>query len=188
MNIELLHECFCFDIKKLLILSFTVKDFNSWYCGNFFSFVLQLWINEMIDWLTDWLFYICHTRDRVYLNGHMFIFFDHLLPKFPTSMKIAVFLRIHLNVKNEFLFNLIFFILFHLKVITCNYIICVYFLFWFQATTLYCLVTEYAGGGELLAFIKMHPHTRLLEDKARPYVRQLVSAVHYLHERGVAHR
>jgi serine/threonine protein kinase len=57
-----------------------------------------------------------------------------------------------------------------------------------QATTLYCLVTEYAGGGELLGYIKTQKELRLQEDKARPYVRQLVSATHYLHERGVCHR
>ena len=57
-----------------------------------------------------------------------------------------------------------------------------------QATTLYCLVTEYAAGGELLTYIKMHQEYRLSEDKSRTYVRQLVSALHYLHERGVAHR
>ncbi|XP_041358608.1 serine/threonine-protein kinase par-1-like isoform X2 [Gigantopelta aegis] len=34
----------------------------------------------------------------------------------------------------------------------------------------------------------MHQEYRLSEDKSRIYVRQLVSALHYLHERGVAHR
>ncbi|XP_060555823.1 uncharacterized protein LOC132716543 isoform X3 [Ruditapes philippinarum] len=57
-----------------------------------------------------------------------------------------------------------------------------------KATTLYCLVLEYASGGDLLAFIKNQKEGRLLENKARPFFRQLVSAIHFLHERGVAHR
>ncbi|XP_071116699.1 serine/threonine-protein kinase MARK1-like isoform X4 [Haliotis cracherodii] len=57
-----------------------------------------------------------------------------------------------------------------------------------KASSLYCLVTEYASGGELLAYIKMHKDYRLSEDKSRTFVRQMVSAIHYLHERGVAHR
>ncbi|KAK7478106.1 hypothetical protein BaRGS_00030641, partial [Batillaria attramentaria] len=55
------------------------------------------------------------------------------------------------------------------------------------ATTLHCLVLELAGGGELQTFIRCHKDCRLSEDKARPYIRQLISALHYLHERGVAH-
>ena len=57
-----------------------------------------------------------------------------------------------------------------------------------QATTLHCLVLELASGGELQTFIRCHKDGRLPEEKSRPYVRQLVSALHYLHERGVAHR
>ncbi|XP_025109831.1 uncharacterized protein LOC112573563 isoform X3 [Pomacea canaliculata] len=57
-----------------------------------------------------------------------------------------------------------------------------------KATTLHCLVLEYASGGDLQTYIRMHREGRLGEDKARPFVRQLVSALHYLHERGVAHR
>ncbi|XP_013071403.2 serine/threonine-protein kinase par-1-like isoform X2 [Biomphalaria glabrata] len=57
-----------------------------------------------------------------------------------------------------------------------------------KATTLHCLVMEYASGGELQAFIKLQKDFRLSEDRGRPYIRQLVSALHYLHERGVAHR
>jgi len=57
-----------------------------------------------------------------------------------------------------------------------------------QATTLYCLVTEYANGGELLAYIKSQKEGRLAEDVARPFVRQLVSALYYIHERGIVHR
>lgn len=60
--------------------------------------------------------------------------------------------------------------------------------FLFQAATLYCVCMEYAAGGELFSFIKIHPESRLPEDRARPFVRQILSAVHYLHERGVAHR
>ncbi|XP_053394610.1 uncharacterized protein LOC123525741 isoform X2 [Mercenaria mercenaria] len=57
-----------------------------------------------------------------------------------------------------------------------------------KATTLYCLVLEYVSGGDLLAFIKNQKEGRLLETKARHFFRQLVSAMHFLHERGVAHR
>ncbi|RUS81346.1 hypothetical protein EGW08_010878, partial [Elysia chlorotica] len=56
------------------------------------------------------------------------------------------------------------------------------------ATTLHCLALEYASGGELQAFIKLQKDFRLSEERGRPYIRQLVSALHYLHERGVAHR
>ncbi|XP_063396452.1 uncharacterized protein LOC134681014 isoform X2 [Mytilus trossulus] len=57
-----------------------------------------------------------------------------------------------------------------------------------KATTLYCLVLECAAGGDLLAYIKTHKENCLPEEKVRVYMRQLISAVHYLHERGVAHR
>jgi len=53
---------------------------------------------------------------------------------------------------------------------------------------LYCLVTEYAKGGELLAHIKIQKDGRLTEAAARPFVRQLVSALHYIHDRGIVHR
>ena len=62
------------------------------------------------------------------------------------------------------------------------------FSFIFQATTLYCLVLEYAAGGELLTYIKQQDKSRLSENDARPFVRQLVSALHYLHEKNVVHR
>ena len=57
-----------------------------------------------------------------------------------------------------------------------------------QATSLYCCVLEYCAGGELLAFIKSSKDCRLGESAARPFIRQLISALHYLHERGVVHR
>ena len=57
-----------------------------------------------------------------------------------------------------------------------------------QATTLYCLVTEYANGGELLAYIKSQKDCRLGESASRPFIRQLLSAIFYLHERGIVHR
>lgn len=47
---------------------------------------------------------------------------------------------------------------------------------------------ECAAGGDLLAYIKTHKENCLPEEKVRVYMRQLISAVHYLHERGVAHR
>ncbi|KAL5021447.1 hypothetical protein ScPMuIL_000602 [Solemya velum] len=57
-----------------------------------------------------------------------------------------------------------------------------------KANTLYCLVMEYAAGGDLLAYIKLHKDFHLPEEKGRGYIRQLISAIHYLHERGVSHR
>ncbi|XP_013398566.1 serine/threonine-protein kinase MARK2 isoform X2 [Lingula anatina] len=57
-----------------------------------------------------------------------------------------------------------------------------------RAGTLYCLVTEYAAGGELLSYIRTQKDCRLSEQQAWPYVRQLISALCYLHERGVVHR
>ncbi|ESO06195.1 hypothetical protein HELRODRAFT_64434 [Helobdella robusta] len=57
-----------------------------------------------------------------------------------------------------------------------------------KAQTLYCLVTEYAPGGELLEYIKCHPDKRLGESSSRPFVRQLVSALDYLHGRNIVHR
>ncbi|KAJ8306261.1 hypothetical protein KUTeg_016806 [Tegillarca granosa] len=57
-----------------------------------------------------------------------------------------------------------------------------------NANTFYCLVLECASGGDLQAYIKSYKDCFLPEEKARPYLRQLVSAVHYLHERGVSHR
>ncbi|XP_032228148.2 MAP/microtubule affinity-regulating kinase 3-like [Nematostella vectensis] len=52
----------------------------------------------------------------------------------------------------------------------------------------YCLVTEYIPGGELLGLIRSHQESRLSETQARPIVRQIVSALHHLHEQGIVHR
>ncbi|XP_063691162.1 MAP/microtubule affinity-regulating kinase 3-like isoform X3 [Bolinopsis microptera] len=58
-----------------------------------------------------------------------------------------------------------------------------------QSHTLYCLVMELAEGGELLTFVKNNnEHKRLEEAKARPFVRQLISALYYLHSKGIVHR
>lgn len=53
------------------------------------------------------------------------------------------------------------------------------------ADSLY-LVMEFVPGGDLLDYLGAHG--RLSEDTARGVFRQLVSAVHYCHEKGVAHR
>ena len=48
---------------------------------------------------------------------------------------------------------------------------------------------ELAEGGELLTFVKNNnEHKRLEEAKARPFVRQLISALYYLHSKGIVHR
>ena len=54
---------------------------------------------------------------------------------------------------------------------------------------LYCLVTEVAEGGELLSHVRNdYKEKRLSEAATRPFVRQLVSALHHLHSAGIAHR
>lgn len=50
------------------------------------------------------------------------------------------------------------------------------------------MVLEYIPGGELRTFIKTFPDGRMSESTVRPFARQLLSAVHYLHERNVLHR
>ncbi|ESO05214.1 hypothetical protein HELRODRAFT_77754, partial [Helobdella robusta] len=57
-----------------------------------------------------------------------------------------------------------------------------------KASTLYCLVTEYATGGDMLDFVKSQENRRLNETTARFFTRQLLSAVAYLHEKSVIHR
>lgn len=48
---------------------------------------------------------------------------------------------------------------------------------------------ELAEGGELLTHVKNNnQHKRLEEAKARPFVRQLISALYYLHSKGIVHR
>lgn len=54
---------------------------------------------------------------------------------------------------------------------------------------LYCLVMETADGGELLSHVRNDfKERRLPEATTRPFVRQLVSALQYLHSNGVVHR
>lgn len=50
------------------------------------------------------------------------------------------------------------------------------------------LVTEYAGGGELFDYLVSRPKGLLSEAEASHLVRQVISAVSYLHENGVVHR
>ena len=60
--------------------------------------------------------------------------------------------------------------------------------FIYQSSSLYCLVTEFAAGGDLLSFVRGQRDGRLGEVSARRFVRQLVSALHHMHDRGVVHR
>lgn len=53
---------------------------------------------------------------------------------------------------------------------------------------IYCLVTEYVAGGELLSFIRCQHESKLSEAQARPIVRQIASALHHLHGKGIVHR
>ena len=58
-----------------------------------------------------------------------------------------------------------------------------------KTNTLYCLVTEVAEGGELLSHVRNDcPEKRLMEGSARMFVRQLISALDYLHNAGIVHR
>eukprot|EP00117_Sycon_ciliatum_P035439 scpid65108/ scgid26867/ Hormonally up-regulated neu tumor-associated kinase; Serine/threonine-protein kinase MAK-V len=59
-----------------------------------------------------------------------------------------------------------------------------------KTRSLYCLVTECAEGGELLMHVKNDhgAEKRLPESSARPFVRQLMSALQYMHEMGIVHR
>jgi len=50
----------------------------------------------------------------------------------------------------------------------------------------YYLVTEFCGGGDLMSRICARRH--LQEPEARRYIRQIVSAVDYLHRGGILHR
>eukprot|EP00731_Ephydatia_muelleri_P038510 Em0786g9a len=58
-----------------------------------------------------------------------------------------------------------------------------------KTNNLYCLVTEVAEGGELLSHVRNDfKERKLSEAVARPFIRQLVSALHHLHGVGVVHR
>ncbi|KAJ8033729.1 Serine/threonine-protein kinase par-1 [Holothuria leucospilota] len=57
-----------------------------------------------------------------------------------------------------------------------------------KSSSLYFLVMEYVAGGDLLSYVRNQLDGCLTESKSRVFVRQLVSALHHLHERGVVHR
>ena len=52
----------------------------------------------------------------------------------------------------------------------------------------FCIVTEFIAGGELQSYLRSQQDSRLDEPQARVFARQLVSALFYLHEQGIAHR
>lgn len=49
-----------------------------------------------------------------------------------------------------------------------------------------CLVMEFCGGGELCNYVRSKGH--LTEEVARYFMKQLVSAISYLHAAGIVHR
>ncbi|XP_030839128.1 5'-AMP-activated protein kinase catalytic subunit alpha-1 isoform X3 [Strongylocentrotus purpuratus] len=53
---------------------------------------------------------------------------------------------------------------------------------------LYCLIMEYVPGRDLLTLVRGQKGGRLKEGVARRFVRQLVSALHHMHEHGIVHR
>ena len=58
-----------------------------------------------------------------------------------------------------------------------------------KTNNLYCLVTEIAEGGELLLHVRNdYKDRKLPEATIRPFIRQLTSALFYLHSNGVVHR
>ena len=58
-----------------------------------------------------------------------------------------------------------------------------------KTNNLYCLVMEVAEGGELLCHVRNDfKEKRLSEATTRPFIRQLVSALHHLHTSGIVHR
>ena len=53
---------------------------------------------------------------------------------------------------------------------------------------IYCLVTEYLPGGSLQEYISQQKQKKLTEKHARAFFRQLLSAMNYLHGKGILHR
>ncbi|XP_072170246.1 uncharacterized protein [Diadema setosum] len=56
------------------------------------------------------------------------------------------------------------------------------------SSSLYCLVMEFVPGGDLLQFVRGQTGGKLKEGIARKFVRQLVSALHHMHQLGIVHR
>ena len=50
----------------------------------------------------------------------------------------------------------------------------------------FAIILEYVGGGELFDFVALGG--KFSANVARTYFYQLMNAVHYMHERGIAHR
>ena len=49
-------------------------------------------------------------------------------------------------------------------------------------------MTEYVTGGDLLEYVKSKEDQKLEEAEGRTFVRQLISALVYIHSRNIVHR
>lgn len=58
----------------------------------------------------------------------------------------------------------------------------------FESSCTLHLVTEYAAGGELFEYLISRPHGLLSEAEASRLIRQVLSAIAYMHEKDVMHR
>jgi len=57
-----------------------------------------------------------------------------------------------------------------------------------KQNSIYCIVTEFVPGGELLNYLRSQNDSKLSESQARPIMRQLISALYHMHEQGIVHR